>query len=604
MTKLFAPTFDILATDGKDIIKSLQDRGDLVLLVGSKISEWHPSNVPSGLEITRQIADLLASQFPNSDEHLHHKISSYISRAPFEYIFDRCPRKDVIRQLLSNLFRVSIPNSVHSAIADLVSNDQIYSVITPNYDLCLDAVLSDGKPLKHVVQLEDVNGVTKNTRIFFKIHGTAESGRESSMVLTLSEEGRLPEYKQSLLHSCIEGKTLLVMGFSGLDFEISPYVVKSNPKQVIWNCYLNPLKEPKTLTPNARRIISSCPSKIVWGDLRHLLAEMNSPFIWHNPSASIGSVGQMIRSELSVNDLKTWAAGVLSSPGYALYAETIAKDLMEMTIGDDNAYTTSIFLFGDSLYSRGRYREAAERSAEASALFLKNQNIQGYIFAEAKSIDSLRCWGRFRKAYERLAAARETLSQTQLENLEQLNTKLDLQEVLILREQFSRAEILLKLGIRKMKSQMKAYQEKAKHLLKQILAVSEKDGQWHDIQQCRMWAGRLKITFNEVYNGPLEPLDDLAGWHHLGHMVPEMMSLRSSLRKGNYSEAPENQVREHILIAKEIGCDPEVWKLTLALWKHYGWRVRDSQFDWIRAFIRCQYTFMMRIFKLFSEEYR
>lgn len=598
------PVFDILDPDGKDTIKSLEGNSDLVLLVGSKISEWHPSNVPGGLEITRQIADLLSSLLPNADEEQRRKISRYIRRAPFEYILDRCPRKDVLRRLLSGLVRVSIPNSAHKAIENLVSNGRIHSMITPNYDLCFDSILPDGAPLKHVVQPDDAKGLSRDSRILFKIHGTAAVGLESSMVLTLSEEGRLPEWKQSLLQTCLEGRTLLVMGFSALDFEISPYLVKSKPKLVIWNCYRNPIQEPEILTPNAQRILSSCPSIVIWGDLRHILAEMDSPFIWYNPSSSVGSVVQMISHELSSNDLKSWAAAVLSSPGYALYAETIARDLMKVTEKDTDAFATAVFLLGDSLYSRGRYREASERNAEASSLFLMHGNIPGYIFSEAKGVDSLRCWGRFQKAHQRLTKARETLSQTQHGDMERLNTKLDLQEVLILREQFLRAEILYNLGIRRMASRMKANQEKAEQLLRGVLNISEKNGQWHDIQQCRMWAGRLKIPFSEVYNGPLEPLDDLAGWHHLGHMVPEMMSLRGYLRKRNYDKAPEKVVREHTSIAKEIGCDPEVWKLTLALWKHYGWRLRDSQIDWLLAFIHCQYTFVMRVFKLLVEEYR
>ena len=159
MKQLLTPTFDILASDGKDIIHSLKGNGDLVLLVGSKISEWHPSNVPSGLEITRQVAGLLASQLPNANEEQRRKISNYICRTPFEYVFDRCPRKDIIRRLLSNLFCVSAPNSAHNAIAKLVSNGQIHSVITPNYDLCFDTILPDGVPLKQIVQPADAKGL-------------------------------------------------------------------------------------------------------------------------------------------------------------------------------------------------------------------------------------------------------------------------------------------------------------------------------------------------------------------------------------------------------------------------------------------------------------
>jgi hypothetical protein len=240
-------------------------------------------------------------------------------------------------------------------------------VITPNYDLCFDPLLPDGKPLKHVVQPEHTQGLLQNARILFKIHGTAEIGLDSSMVLTLSEEGELPDWKQSLLHTILEGRPLLVMGFSALDFEISPYLVKSKPKLVIWNCYQNPVQIPETLTPNARRILSSCPSIVIWGDLRHILAEMDGPFIWHNPSAAIGSVAHVISRKLSANELKTWAAAVLSSPGYARYAETIAEDMMNSLAKDTEAYATAVFLYGDALYSRGRYRDASQRTAEASS---------------------------------------------------------------------------------------------------------------------------------------------------------------------------------------------------------------------------------------------
>lgn len=447
-------------------------------------------------------------------------------------------------------------------------------------------------------------GLLQDTRILFKIHRTAEKGLDSSMVITLSEEGRLPDWKQSILYSILEGRPLLVMGFSALDFEISPYLAKSKPKLVIWNCYKNPAHNPETLTSNAHRILSSCPSITIWGDLRHLLAEIDEPFVWHNPSADIGSVVHKICSELSINEIKTWAAAVLSSPGYARYAETIAEEIMNSLAKDTDAYATSVFLYGDALYSRGKYLYTSKYTTEASNLFIKHRNIPGFIFSEAKGIDALRSCGHINIAYQRLKKAKQTLYQAHHADQELLKAKLDLQELLLLREQFSRADILYQLGFYRMESRMKTFQEKAKHLLRKVLEVFEINGQWHDIQQCKMWAVRLDIPFNEVYNGPLDPLDDFEGWHHLGHMVPEMMSLRGYLKDKEYDKAPEKVVREHICIAKEIGCDPEVWKLTLALWKHYGWTLRDSQIDWLLAMHRCQYTFVMRTLKLLVEKYR
>jgi hypothetical protein len=436
------------------------------------------------------------------------------------------------------------------------------------------------------------------------IHGTAKKGHDSSMILSLSQEGRLPDWKQYFLRTILEDKILLVVGFSGLDFEISPYIVKSKPKAVIWNCYQNPFIEPRTLTSNAHRILSGCPSKIIWGDLRHILAEMDEPFICCNSTAAANSVSILIRRELSKNELKIWATAVLSSPGYANYAESISSKMMESIKKDSKSYASAAFLNGDALYSRGRYILTSIRTVEASRLFLKYRDIPSYIFSEAKGIDALRCFGNFKKAYHRLEIAKRILLLSQHNDLEVLNAKLDLQEILLLREQISRVEILIHLGFRRLKLRRNAYRKKVMSLLRSVLKISEKNGQWHDIQQCKMWAGRLKIPFNKVYDGSLDPLDDLAGWQHLWHIVPTMMSLRGSLRNRHYTEAPENVVREHITIAKEIGCDPEIWKLTLALWHHYGWKFRDSQIDWIVAFIRCQYSLAMRVYKILFEKYR
>lgn len=598
---------DILDPAGKDEFRNLIGEEKIILLVGSKVSEWYPSSLPSGMEVTRQISELLADQISNVDEQHKQKVVGFIRRAPFEYIIDRCPRQQKVKLLLARLYRSNNPNLVHRAIANLVCADRIHSVITPNYDMCLEAVLPDKNPLRHIVLPKHLEGITHGDRVLFKIHGSAQAGLESTMVVSLSEEGRLPEWKQTLLRDIIEGKYLLVMGFSGLDFEISPYIVQSKPKKVIWNSYRNPTHVPQTLSPNARRILSTCPSVVVWGDLRHLLAEMDKPFVWYNTFFTL-RVDELLRQELTLIDLKLWSAAVLSPPGYAYYAKLLAYDLMRSLSRDDSEYTMAVNIYGDALYSQGKYLDSAHYTEESSRLFLTHGDISNFIRSETRGIDALRCAGLFKEAYQRLEIARQTLSQLQCYEVEkeQLTAKLDLQEVLLIRERYSRAKVLYQRGIfsRKMRNRMRECQVEGKQLLQNVVEISEKYGQWHDIQQSRMWSGRLDISFNEVYDGPLKPLDDMAGWSHLGYIVPEMMSLREALLKGEYDKAPEATVRGHILLAKEIGCEPEVWKLTLSLWKHYGWRLSDFHFDWLKAFIRCQYNIVMRLFKLWAEEYR
>lgn len=255
--------FDVLDLEAKRVLRQLGSDSEVVLLVGSKISEWHPSNVPSGINTTRQVARLLASQFP--DRGSWSNIEGYIRRAPFEYLMDKCPRKEQLRRILAREFDISTPNSAHKSIASLVNTGTFRSVVSPNYDGCLEALLPNGSPLKHIVGRRDADQLSKDSRILFKIHGSAKNGLSDSMVITLSEEAVLPDWKQQVLSQCLGGRKLLVMGFSGLDFEISPHLLASGYEMVVWTCYRNPLEDSNALTPNARRIVKSSDSVIIWG---------------------------------------------------------------------------------------------------------------------------------------------------------------------------------------------------------------------------------------------------------------------------------------------------------------------------------------------------
>lgn len=594
--------FDVLDPAGRLLVSRLRSLDNVVLLVGSIVSEWHPSNAPSGGTTTLQIAELLASAYP--DQNKRSDIIEYIARAPFEYILDRCPDQMEMRNLLRGVYDISAPNAAHVAIAKLARDGLIHSIITPNYDLCLDGLLPDGIPLKHVVEKSDSQGIGPSSRIFFKIHGSASPGKSTSMVLTLSEEGLLPRWKQEVLAKCLADKTLLVIGFSGLDFEISPYVLKSNVRAVVWNSYRNPQDDPSALTPNAERIIKSTNAEIVHGDLRHLLSEYDEPFRWTNPSVALANVGSLFSNRLSTDDIALWSASVLSSPGYARFGEEIASDLRDRLPEETEQWANAVYLVGDSQYSSGRYARSSANLSKATDIFVELGIIDRAIISAAKSVDALRCIGKFEEANQQLQQVRGLLPSVPKKKFDSMRVKLELQEVLILREQYSRAKILSRLGFRWMAHRQQSFQERARVLLESVVKTSELHGQWHDLQQCRMWSNRLDIPFDHVYSGDLQPLDDLAGWSHLGHMVPEMMSIRGLLLEKEYDSAPVEKVAEYLRIAEDIGCSPEVWKLGLAKWKHYGWSRGDSLIGWLRAFLRCNYTLSMRAFKLVFEDYR
>jgi len=119
-----------------------------------------------------------------------------------------------------------------------------------------------------------------------------------------------------------------------------------------------------------------------------------------------------------------------------------------------------------------------------------------------------------------------------------------------------------------------------------------------------MWANRMAIDFSEIYKGPLRPAEDLFGWKQLGHKVPEMMAIRDALSKRGKNAVNKDDVLKQIEIAMDIGCNPEVWKLSLAFYKHFPSVKFLFNWRWLIAFMECQYSPLMRIIKLGYEQYR
>ena len=114
----------------------------------------------------------------------------------------------------------------------------------------------------------------------------------------------------------------------------------------------------------------------------------------------------------------------------------------------------------------------------------------------------------------------------------------------------------------------------------------------------------MTINFSDIYRGPLKPAEDLFGWKQLGHKVPEMMAIRDALSKSGKNAVNKDDVLKQIDIATDIGCNPEVWKLSLAFYKYYPSVKFLLDRRWLVAFMRCQYSPMMRIVKLGYEQYR
>ena len=261
------------------------------------------------------------------------------------------------------------------------------------------------------------------------------------MVYQLSQEGEMAKWKSKFLRKILSGNILLVMGYSGYDFEICPEIILSRVKDVIWIS----LEPPEKISHNAERVLIEKKGTLIVGDLQDALLALGTTFKKQKPRSKNSRLSKILLRKLTTTELRFWSCRVLSPPGYASYAEKIAKEAYDGSPPESIERGLSSFYLGDALFSKGRYLKSSYYTKESSRILLQNGQIDDFVFSEAKGVDTLRCAGYINRARQRLAIARNILASLYIRNSLRLSTKLDLQEILIMREEFGRLEILSRL---------------------------------------------------------------------------------------------------------------------------------------------------------------
>ncbi len=581
----------IKSYEGNEIIESIIKSEKIILLVGSAISQWPPSNIPSGISLSRSIIKILIRQISSNRK----KIFNLIKNIPFEYINEKCPNPLLLKKLLVDEFYPKTSNKVHLAIINLVKRRIIQSVITTNYDTCLDDFIPNGLPLIHIIKKIDAQNINKNSRVLFKIHGSADPKNRKTMVFELSKEGVMQKWKREIIKKILTDRCLLVIGYSGLDFEICPELMQIPLSSFLWNCHRDPNRYKSDLSEYPKRLIDKHNGYILWGDLRDILNALGEKVHKTQNIISKNNFSQKLYSSFSNKEILDWSCSLFAQPGYAKQTFELAEKFYstcKMNLYDYGKYNSFL---AESYFSMGKYKKSVNRCRKASKLFLAQNNGDQYFASEFRKIDSLRCWGKLENAKDEIVNL-YLIVNSDKKYEKKYKSNLQLQEVLLLREEFERARILNLNVIAERK------REKIRLLLCQIVKKAEK-GKLYDLQQCRLWANRVGIPFDEVYKGSLQPLDDWFGYRKLGHLVAEMMSARDSLwRVGTKIKAL--QFLKYIEISEIIGSAPEQWKLILAYKKHFRTKETKIKMNWLFSFLFCEYTLSMRFFKLISEKYR
>lgn len=242
-----------------------------VVLVGSGISDFAPTNLPSGYRFSTDLVDLLASGSVVRWPSWLRQDAKYL---PFEALMEGYPEQEQLPSTIAALYgRNDIcPNALHSELARALTQNIFSAIITTNYDLALESCFVEhDKNVTTVVRERDyLAWCAGDPRlpVYWKIHGTAAPGFEDTLVFNLAAEHRMEDWKRRFLSGLIDGRALIVIGYSGRDFDICPEIsLLDKVESVVWLKHKWSEGNVSGLSPNQKRVYRSHGGLVVLGDI-------------------------------------------------------------------------------------------------------------------------------------------------------------------------------------------------------------------------------------------------------------------------------------------------------------------------------------------------
>lgn len=253
--------------NGSDFKDLFSETRLCTFLVGAGISMDPPSCVPSARMFVNELFKYYAPE-----EEIE-KLSS-LETLRYEFLVEKVQNLfDKELKFLDYLSEVKEPNAIHLFLANMIM--RYNPVMTTNFDYLIEMALKKKlemfpsfhdyhKKVLVIITKEDYQKKVSFEFPLIKIHGSkwdVITGRltQESLVTTISALGREREkgetfaiepYKKPLINEVMNGRDLVIMGYSGSDdFDISPMLKElSNMKKIIW------IEHDHDLTPGKEEI--------------------------------------------------------------------------------------------------------------------------------------------------------------------------------------------------------------------------------------------------------------------------------------------------------------------------------------------------------------
>lgn len=524
--------------------------GPLTVLIGSGVSQFSSpgcsTGLPSGAELSKQLARLLSADVGPTGTY----VASLIEKAAFEHIMEACPYSEELRGMLARRFASGAVNDLHVAIARLLEGRRVRHVITTNYDLCLDAALA-GIVKQTVITEHHVQTLDFGQPIYFKIHGCAS--QPASLVFTLSAERRMDSWKRFLLERLLTGR-LLIIGYSGRDFEICPEIVALGCS-VIWNCF-NPPNVPD-LQPSACaiRILRKSGNTAVTGDMTVLISDLAKDLLV-DPPRVCPDRGLAVPDDEFLSGtseaakrrhLDRWRCELFRGVGCARAARIAAERLLR-SASSDNERSEALHYLGLALFHGGRYRQASEAYLQAADKTAEEEQQYRRRF---DAVEALRCGGFTKRATSLLLELQRQCTD------DRFLPPLLVRRLLLLTERVEFQRTIFR------RAAVARLTKEGAGLADQLEEVATRYGCQVELAQCDQLRRRLQLRppdrSSRAHDTFLSAVDR---FHQLGYVVGKASSIRRELVDGS-CQVSRAQIAEMPALLRGIGATAEMWKFGL-----------------------------------------
>jgi hypothetical protein len=270
--------------------KCLQNPDNITFLFGSGISRPYPTSIPTVNDFYDSLIKKSSIE-PEIQIELWNMINNTYPQPRFEVFINEFQKYIDKESKFINIFNIQSFNTIHSFIANYIENGSIG--ITTNFDLCIEYAGINSEKVFSYNGL-DIKEIKKGNNLY-KPHGSIDLKKNIVITdesLSKTNDGfiSLPNWRKTLIDS-LDNKIVIVLGYSGSDdFDITPILLESKPKLLVWIEYENielDFKKFEDVNVKLKKILEGKQFYILKGDFQKYI---ESKFTGISNSSYINSI--------------------------------------------------------------------------------------------------------------------------------------------------------------------------------------------------------------------------------------------------------------------------------------------------------------------------